>query len=306
MSTPPVYVLVTPARNEAQFIAQTIESVIAQTVRPLRWVIVSDGSADGTDDIVQRYAATYSWIELVRMPERRDRNFAGKVHAFNAGRERMEDLHYDVIANVDGDISFDPDYFLFLLDKLAADERLGVVGTAFRDHSNQGYDYRFVSIEHVTGCCQVFRRECFESIGGYVASRAGAVDSIAVISARVKGWKTRTFTEKTYLHHRQFGKAQTSTWMARFKNGRKDYIIGNHPLWELFRVIHQMGEPPFLIGGLAVASGYVWSLLRRIERPVSHEMMVFYRQEQMARLRSFLIRNIPWRIPDVAHTSKLD
>ena len=82
------YVLVTPARNEAQFIELTLRSVIAQTVRPVRWVIVSDGSTDGTDDIVRKYSAEHSWIELVRMPERHQRHFAAKVNAFNAGYTR--------------------------------------------------------------------------------------------------------------------------------------------------------------------------------------------------------------------------
>ena len=110
MLTLPSYVLITPARNEAQFIELTIKSVVAQTVLPLKWVIVSDGSTDGTDDIVRKYAADHPWIELVRMPERRERHFAGKVHAFNAGYARVRDLVYEVIGSLDGDISFGEDH----------------------------------------------------------------------------------------------------------------------------------------------------------------------------------------------------
>src|SRR5579862_7463392 len=119
MAALPTYVLITPARNEAQFIEETIKSVVAQTVRPLKWVIVSDGSTDATDDIVNRYAADNPWIDLVRMPERSERHFAGKVHAFNAGHDRLRDLQYEVIGSLDADISFDHDYFSFLLQKLA-------------------------------------------------------------------------------------------------------------------------------------------------------------------------------------------
>src|SRR5216684_8428510 len=111
MPTLPTYVLITPARNEAQFIELTIQSVVAQTIRPLKWVIVSDGSTDGTDEIVKKYASDHPWIELVRMPERRERDFAGKVHAFNAGYARVRDLDYEVIVSLDADISFDADYF---------------------------------------------------------------------------------------------------------------------------------------------------------------------------------------------------
>src|ERR1017187_2624764 len=113
MPTLPTYVLITPARNEARFIEVTIKSVVAQTHRPLKWVIVSDGSTDGTDDIVGRYMADHPWIELIRMPERRERHFAGKVHAFNAGYAKVTGLNYDIIGNLDADVSFDEDYLEF-------------------------------------------------------------------------------------------------------------------------------------------------------------------------------------------------
>jgi len=281
------YVLITPARNEAQFIELTIQSVVKQTVPPIKWVIVSDGSTDGTDEIVRKYANEHPWIELVRMPLRRERHFAGKVHAFNAGYARVQHLDYEVLGSLDADVSFDQDYFSYLLRKLAEDRTLGLVGTPFKEGTNPTYDYRFVSIEHVSGACQLFRRECFEQIGGYVPVKGGCIDHIAVISARMKGWKTRTFTEKVCLHHRQMGTAQNSVLMARFRNGRKDYVIGNHPMWELCRAAYQMSKKPMVLGGLMLVSGYVWALIRRVERPVSPELVAFYRREQMQRLRRF-------------------
>ncbi len=288
MLTLPKYVLITPARNEAQYIELTLKSVVAQTVRPLRWVIVSDGSTDGTDELVRKYAADNSWIELLRMPERQERNFAGKVLAFNAGYAKVKDLEHDAIGCVDGDASFDNDHFAFLLRKLAEDSTLGLVGTAFRESSNSTYDYRFVSIEHVTGICQLFRRKCFEDIGGYVPAKGGAVDRIANIAARMKGWKTRTFTEKVYFHHRRMSTAQQGILKARFKDGAKDYAVGSHPVWELFRTAYQMTKAPFIIGGLALLLGYTWSFVRDVPRPVSEEMARFHRQEQMQRLKEFL------------------
>jgi biofilm PGA synthesis N-glycosyltransferase PgaC len=284
----PSYVLITPARNEAQFIELTIRSVVAQTVRPVKWVIVSDGSTDGTDAIVSKYAAENQWIELIQMPARRERHFAGKVHAFNAGHARMRDVKYQVIGSLDGDITFDEDYFSFLLRKLAEDPTLGLVGTPFKDDSNQIYDYRFVSIQHVSGACQLFRRECFEDIGGYVPVKGGGVDHIAVITSRMKGWKTRTFTEKVSLHHRKMGTAQRGALMARFKVGALDYALGGHPIWEFFRTIYQMTKRPFILGGLTLGAGYLWALVRRAERPVSRELVAFRRREQMERLRKFL------------------
>jgi glycosyltransferase involved in cell wall biosynthesis len=228
MATLPTYVLITPARNEAQFIELTIKSVVAQTVRPLKWVIVSDGSTDGTDDIVRRSTDDHPWIELVRMPERRERHFAGKVHAFNAGRARVAALDYAVIGNLDADVSFEADHFEFLVAKFDESPRLGVAGAPFREGTFQ-YDYRFTNIENVWGGCQLFRRDCFEDIGGYVPAKGGCVDHIAVVSARMKGWKTRTFTEKVCLHHREMGTAQHGGLAARFRTGAKDHSVGNHP-----------------------------------------------------------------------------
>src|SRR5262245_17337628 len=104
------YVLVTPARNEAAYIEKTIESVVAQTVRPLKRVIVSDGSTVRTDEVVRTYAARHKWIELVAMPPRTERNFAGKVSAINAGLARLTGIDYEVIGTLDADVSFDTDY----------------------------------------------------------------------------------------------------------------------------------------------------------------------------------------------------
>src|SRR5271157_5347968 len=284
----PTYVLVTPARDEAGSIELTIKSVMAQTVRPLKWVIVSDGSTDGTDAIVSKYAAEYPWIELVRMPERRERHFAGKVHAFNAGYARVRDLEYEVIGNLDGDISFDQDYFSFLLGKLAEDSTLGLVGTPFNDRYVQPYDYRFVGIEHVSGACQLFRRACFEEIGGYMAVKGGGVDLIATITARMKGWKTRTFTDKVCVHHRAMGSAQDGALSAVFNLGVKDYTLGAHPIWEFLRVVYQMKNTPFLLRGVTIGAGYVWALVHRVQRPVPREFVAFRRREQMHRLKAIL------------------
>ena len=287
----PKYVLITPARNEAQFIELTLKSVVSQTVKPLKWVIVSDGSTDGTDEIVRRYSDANPWIELVCMPERRDRNFAGKVHAFNAGYQLVKGLNADAIGSLDADLSFDEELFSFLLGKLAGDIGLGLVGVPFKDSTM--YDYRFVSIEHVSGACQLFRRTCFEDIGGYVPVKSGGIDHIAVITARMKGWKTRTFTEKICLHHRKIGTAERGALAAKFRVGALDYALGGHPLWEVFRTVYQMSKKPYVIGGLTMLAGYISASIRSTERPVSDELVAFRRREQMQRLRKFFLRRQP-------------
>jgi glycosyltransferase involved in cell wall biosynthesis len=281
------YVLITPARDEARYIRKTLEAMIRQTVVPLRWVIVSDGSTDGTDEIVQEYASRHEWIRLLRMPERRERHFAGKVGAFYAGYEQVKDLEYDVIGNLDGDSSFDPDYIAYLLQKFEENPRLGVAGTNYiEDEWDESlkHDYRFSNIEDVTGQCQLFRKECFAAIGGYKPSKIGGIDLIATLSARMAGWQTRVFTDKLLFHHRQQGTAQFFKYTVEWSNGRKDYLFGSHPLWEISRASYRLTKKPYIIGGCLLLSGYLWAMIRRSEKTVSEEFTRFRRKEQMARL----------------------
>jgi poly-beta-1,6-N-acetyl-D-glucosamine synthase len=285
--------LVTPARNEAQFIEQTIRSVISQTVKPARWIIVSDGSTDGTDEIVSRYVSEHPWIELVQMPQRRERHFAGKVHAFDAGYARLSETDYDVIGNLDADITFDEEYFEFLLQKFIENPRLGVGGTPFQDEGVQ-YDYRIVSAQHVSGACQLFRRECFKDIGGYLPSRAGGVDLIAVTTARMKGWQTQAFFEKRSIHHRKMGSAAHGTLQSAFDGGRVDYLLGCDPLWEFGRSFYRVvtGRPVVLSGGLCLA-GYLWAIVKREKKVAPPELVRFRRQEERRRLLNLFKKVLP-------------
>lgn len=285
----PAYVLVTPSRNEEALIPKTIESVIHQTLLPAKWVIVNDGSTDSTGAIAERYAAEHDWIEVVNRPPRKERNFAAKVHAFNAGLERLKDIKYEIIGNLDSDVVLDPDHFEFLLTKFKEDSCLGVAGTVFREEG--GYSSATDSFEgqtYVSGQCQIFRRKCFEEIGGYFANKAGGIDWIAVKTARMKGWKTRSFKEKSFFHHRPLGTAERSVLAASFSYGQKDYFLGGHPLYELFRVSYRMAKRPYILDGLALGLGYGLAALRRLERPVSKELMAFHRREQMRKLRTIL------------------
>ena len=282
---PLTYVLITAARNEEAFIEKTIQSVIAQTVLPKKWVIVSDGSTDRTDEIVQSYAKGREWIELIRMPERKERHFAGKAYAFNSGCERTKDSNYDVIGNLDADISFGEDFFEYLLDKFKNMPELGVAGTHYMEGNFHSFKDSYIDVHHVNGQCQLFRRQCLEEVGGYLPVKDGGVDWIAVITARMKGWKTYSFDERTFTHHRAMGTANSNVFKAKFHYGKKDYFFGGHPLWQVCRAIFQMTNKPYVIGGLLFLSGYIWAWLIGVERPVSKELIEFYRHEQMERLK---------------------
>ena len=284
----PPYVLITPARNEEAFIKKALDSMIQQTFLPVKWVIVNDGSTDATASIVRQYLSQYDWIELLNLSPHRDRSFAAKVHAFNAGFERVKGLDYEIVGNLDSDIAFESDYIEFLLRRFKEDPNLGVAGTIFREEGYSSAADSFEGQNHVAGGCQLFRRQCFEEIGGYSANRAGGIDCSAVTTARMKGWKTRSFREKSFFHHRHLGTAERSAFAKAFSYGEKDYYLGGHPVWELFRVGFRMFKSPYFIEAFGLGLGYGWAALRRLQRPISKELMAFHRREQMRKLKVIL------------------
>ncbi len=264
----PKYVLITPARNEEAFIEKTLESMVAQTYKPLKWVIVDDASTDMTPEIIRRYLAENPWIEMIQMPARRDRSFAAKVNSFNAGFERVKDLPFEIVGNMDADISFDADFLEFLVSKFPLDESLGVAGTIFREEGYSSGTDSFEGQNHVAGQCQLFRRTCFEDIGGYIPHRAGGIDWMAVTTARMKGWKTQSFREKSFFHHRPMGTAERGAIASAYSYGQKDYYLGGHPVWQFFRVGYRSVKRPYLFAGLALGAGYLAAFLKRTPRPL--------------------------------------
>ena len=304
------YVLITPARNEAQFIETTIQSMTQQTVLPSKWVIVNDGSTDETGIIAARYAVKFDWIEVVDLPVRGERNFAAKVNAFKAGQERLAGVDYKIIGNLDADVSLDVDHFEFLMSKFQEDPNLGVAGTVFREPGYNSATDSFEGQNYVSGQCQIFRRECFEAIGGYTPSAAGGVDWIAVNSARMMGWRTQSFRERSFYHHRILGTANRGLIGKSYAYGKKDYLLGGHPLWEVSRCVFRIGKHPYLIGGVMLFVGYFSALLRGEKRVVSDDLMCFHRREQLMKLRSILLSVVKFKKVDcfgllpVAHATR--
>jgi glycosyltransferase involved in cell wall biosynthesis len=283
------YVLITPARNEAAHLPALIASVVAQTCRPMRWLIVSDGSTDATDDIVREAAAEHGWIQLLRRERDPERHFGGKALAVNAAYDAMRDLAFQFVGNLDADLTLPADYYECLLAKCEAEPALGVVGTPFVEDPDRpdvhSYAHRFADLNHVSGACQFFRRECFEQIGGYVPIKGGGIDWVAVTTARMKGWNTRTFLDRVARHHRTMGTADRGVLRARFRHGQEEYLVGGHPLWQLLRGIFQMRNRPLVLGGLALILGYATAWATRRQTPVPAPLRAFHRQEQLARLR---------------------
>lgn len=282
------YALITSARNEESHITKTLESVTAQTQLPERWIITDDGSTDRTTEIIEDYTTRFPWITLVRNPKRQDRHFGGKAKAVNAAFKRLEKDRVDIVGNLDADISFGPDHFEFLLRKFSEDPRLGIAGTAYMEKNWDSTKDSFEGETSVHGACQLFRIESFHQIGGYVESRNGGVDSIAVMTARMLGWTTRNFPDRRFYHHRNMGTAERSAIAAMFDYGMKDYYLGGSPIWQLFRVGYRLAKKPYVFGGCALFLGYGWAAIKRMKRPVSRELMSFHRREQMEKLKAIL------------------
>ncbi|MEJ5358032.1 MAG: glycosyltransferase family 2 protein [Desulfobacterales bacterium] len=283
------YVLLTAARNEAAFIEGTIRSVLLQSHRPLRWVIVSDGSTDETDRIVQRYAGAAEFIAYARTGERRGGvDFAKKVQALHRGRELLQGLHYDFIGNLDADITFGPGYFQELLEIFRKNPHLGVAGGRLYEPYNGKFVPRYLSEErYVPGAVQLFRRECFEQIGGYVLNRWGGEDTIAVVAARMKGWQTASVATLQVFHHK-VGEANRGWAQERFREGTMFYSMGSHPLFELLKCLRWLGRKPLFLQGAVRLWGYAWACFRGEGRPVSAEFVRYLRSEQRARLMNVL------------------
>jgi poly-beta-1,6-N-acetyl-D-glucosamine synthase len=274
------YVLLTPAHNEEQYIERTAQSMISQTVLPRKWVVVDDGSTDGTAEIVARYAARHSFIQLVRNARDPERNFARKVVAFNRGLEELRDMPYDFIGNVDADISFGADYFENILRSFESDPRLGISGgivyTKFTRRFKT-YDY---TADSVGGKVQLFRRKCFEDIGGYRPLKFGGIDATAEIMSRMHGWKVRKSFETPAYEHRPTGFAYGNPLVIKVCEGRRFYSLGYDPVFYLLRCLSRIHEYPFVLGSGAAMMRYLYGMIRRESIALPPEIVSYLRAEQ--------------------------
>lgn len=291
-NTPLRYVLITAAFNEEAVIEHTLRSVVSQTLLPLRWIVVSDGSTDGTDEIVASYAAQHSFIRLLRKTDKHHHNFAAQVRAINAGVEQLKDLHYDFIGNLDADIGLSSEYFESLFAAFRQDPGLGLGGGYICDRQDDG---SFLSRPHnslrsVAHAVQMFRRPCFESVRAYQALPYGGPDTHAEVSARMNGWTVRSFPELRVLHYRPTGTADTALRNA-YRRGLMDYSLGYDPLYELAKLASRTSlRPAALMQTCTTLAGYVYSGVSRRKRPVSKEFVTFLRKEQRVRLRQMISR----------------
>ena len=273
-------VIITPAHNEEAFITKTIESIINQVLKPVVWIVVNDGSSDSTAEVVERYKARYSFIKLINLERSGNRHFGNKVHAFNQGLELARHFEYDFIGNLDADISFECDYLQRLLAEFQKDPVLGLAGGMVASYIDGKFVRQNVSLDSVAGAVQMFRRSCFEQVGGYVALPLGGIDATAEILARMKGWRVRTVPELSVLEHRRTGSATASPLRSRIREGRRLYSLGYTWWFFVFRCIYRSMEQPRIIGSGAAIAGFLLGMLRGEPLALAPEAVRFLRTEQ--------------------------
>lgn len=276
------YVIVSPVRDEEKYLRQTIECVIRQSIRPSKWVIVNDGSTDATGEIIDTYARRYSWIRAVHRENRGFRKSgSGVVEAFNDGYRCLQESSWDFLVKLDGDLSFEDEYFERILGRFRANPRLGIAGGAVFHMVNGQLQPENGPRFHVRGATKVYRRECWQAIGGLRA--APGWDTVDEVQANMLGWSSETFTDLQVVHHRFTGTAE-SLWKDMVKGGRGCYFSGYHPLFMAAKCIYRLASPPYIVGSLGMIWGYVTGYLKGLPRVENPALVRYLRDQQLARL----------------------
>ena len=287
------YILITPAYNEARFLPGVIETVVAQTVKPVAWMIVSDGSTDATDEIARKAAAEHDFIRFLHHENRTatppafGRLAWRKVCTIRAGLAELGDIPSAYIANMDADVTFAPDFFERLMGKMAADPKIGI-GGGFIYNTEAGREWPyFINPEGVGGPLQFFRRACFQETGGYVP--CAMEDALALIMAHMHGWKTRSFPDLKILHHKTARAKGAHPLRGMFHAGAVERAVGFSLIYHLPRNVPDILRPPYVLGSVARTAGYAWAAGKGKDAGVPSDIRAFMRKEQMERLRRKLL-----------------
>jgi poly-beta-1,6-N-acetyl-D-glucosamine synthase len=279
------YVVVTPVRDEVSHVSKTVEACVRQTRRPLAWIIVDDGSTDGTGPLLDRLAAPHPWITVLHRPDRGFRaNGGGVMDAFYAGFERVEKLPWDFLVKLDADLSFAPDYFERCLRRFADDAKLGIGGGVICWQAPEGelnVEEKGDPLFHVRGATKIYRCECWAQIAPLI--KAPGWDTLDEVRANYFGWSTRTFAELPLVQHKATGSADGS-WHNAFKNGRANYIIGYHPLFMLAKCAKRLLRKPYLVDAAGLGAGYLSCYFRRFPPQADVDTIRYLRRQQWRKL----------------------
>jgi len=281
------YVLISAVKNEEKYIHHPLESVMSQTCTPLRWVIVSDGSEDGTDDILRKYQERCDFLQFIRRDAIKENiGFMSKVFALRQGYETLREVEYNFIGILDGDISFDPTYYENILTEFGKNKKLGISGGYIYEPDKNGVYRRRTHnrVRSVAGAVQMYRRECYEMIGGLQPIIYGGEDTYAEIVARINNWEVQAFPEYKVFHHKP-GYEKRGVWKERFREGRLDYVLGYRTIYELLKLIRRIPEYPYFCGAFVRIIGYVWAFMTGEDKIPPPEILIHIKKEQWDILR---------------------
>jgi poly-beta-1,6-N-acetyl-D-glucosamine synthase len=276
------YAIITPARDEEAFIEKTMASVVSQTIRPIYWIIVNDGSRDNTGEIIDKFAAQYPWIIARHRPNRGFREAGGGVIAtFYDGYAQLPSHDWDFLVKLDADLSFSTDYFERCFEEFANDPKLGIGGGGIYHEEKGALTLERNPSFHVRGATKIYRKECWEALEGLI--QAPGWDTIDELKANMLGWSTRTFPHLRLSHFRYTGSAD-GAWKDCIKNGRANYITGYHPIFMLLKCAARIAKRPYVKGSIGLFWGFVSGYLRRIPRVQDQRLIQYTRVQQMRRI----------------------
>ena len=281
-ATPTVkYCIITPVRDEEQFVRGTIDSVLHQTIKPVEWIIVDDGSKDATNSIISRCAQEYSWIRTLGRENRGHRSTGGGVEAFLAGYQLLRSQDWEFLVNLDGDLTFAPDYFEKCFKFFREMPRLGIGGGTIYDKVDARLQLESSPTFHVRGGTKIYRRKCWEQLGGLPPSLGW--DTVDELKANQLGWITQTFPDLRLIQHRVTGSAW-GRWGNAVNDGVADYVVGYHPLFFFLKCLRHVFHAPYIVRGLGLAYGFLRSLVSQMPRLGDQELRDYLRQQQLRRL----------------------
>ncbi|NGP53692.1 glycosyltransferase family A protein [Thioalkalivibrio sp. XN8] len=273
------YVLVSPCRNEARYMRRTLDSVIAQSEQPARWVIVDDGSTDETPAILREYAEAHPWIEVVTREDRGHRAVGpGVIDAFYAGYRTFDPEDFDYLCKLDLDLELPPRYFELLMRRMEADPRIATCsGKAYIERDGELVFERHGD-DTSLGMTKFYRVSCFEAIGGFV--REVMWDGIDCHMCRMRGWVACSWDEPElrFVHLRPMGSSQQGILTGRMRHGYGQYFMGTGLLYMMASAAFRLNERPYVIGSMAVLWGWIRSALRRLPRYENPEFRKFLRE----------------------------
>lgn len=273
----PKYMIVSPVKDEQKYLEATIQSVLSQSIRPAQWIIVDDGSQDGTSSILNEYCGKHDWIKVIRLNRGVHRQPGSAViGAFNKGFELIKDDDFEFIVKLDCDLRFGPDYFEKLLRKFENDSNLGIASGIYLEDFGEGFMPVEMPEYHAAGASKVLRYQCFKEIGGFMSARGW--DTIDEIRAQCCGWKTSHFREAEFYHLKKEG-AGIGNILTNTMHGEIYYLTGGSKFFFLFKLAHRLiFGTPFVLGGLMMFVGYLKPLLNGKALLVSDKEAQFYKK----------------------------